>query len=294
MDLFAQQLINGLVIGSTYAVVAIGFSLVFTVLRIVNFSHPEIFMVGMFGGLFAGKYVANNFFLMLAAGAITAMVIGGIVERLVLRPLRHHDVIMGLIATLGVAFVISNGMAALISSDPIQFPQAIKHSFVVQGFVLLSTKQVVNLIISALLLVAVSYYVHGTRYGRATRAIAERPDIAAAFGVNVNRVSQVTVLLASAMAGVAAVSIGTLYSSAYTFVGQFYGVKSFICMLVAGNRYFEGVIVVALVLGILEAMVVAYFSSAYRDMVAFFLLILVLFLRPEGLFGSYSLTSEKP
>lgn len=294
MDLFVQQLINGLVIGSTYAVVAIGFSLVFTVLRIVNFAHPEIFMVGMFGGLFAGQYIGNNFFVMLAAGAITAMLVGSIVERLVLRPLRHHDMTMGLIATLGVAFVLSHGMAALISSDPIKFPQAIQHSFVVQGFILLSNKQVVNLIISALLLVAVSYYVHGTRYGRATRAIAERPDIAAAFGVNVNRVSQVTVMLASAMAGIAAVSIGMLYSSAYVFIGLFYGVKSFICMLVAGNRHFEGVIVVALVLGILEAMVVGYISSAYRDMVAFFLLILVLFLRPEGLFGSYSLTGERP
>jgi len=282
------------VIGSTYAVVAIGFSLVFTVLRIVNFSHPEIFMVGMFGGLFAGKYIANNFFVMLVAGAITAMLIGSMVERLVLRPLRHHEMTMGLIATLGIAFVLSNGMAALISSDPIEFPQAIQHSFVAQGFILLSNKQIVNLIISALLLVAVSYYVHGTRYGRATRAIAERPDIAATFGVNVNRVSQVTVMLASAMAGIAAVSIGMLYSSAYVFIGLFYGVKSFICMLVAGNRHFEGVIVVALVLGILEAMVVGYISSAYRDMVAFFLLILVLFLRPEGLFGSYSLTGGRP
>jgi branched-chain amino acid transport system permease protein len=96
------------------------------------------------------------------------------------------------------------------------------------------------------------------------------------------------------MAGIAAVSIGTLYSSAYTFIGLFYGVKSFICMLVAGNRYIEGVIVVALVLGILEALVVGYISSAYRDVVAFFLLSLVLFLRPDGLFGSYSLTGDRP
>lgn len=281
-------------IGSTYAVVAIGFALVFTVLRIVNFSHPEIFMIGMFGGLFAGTFISDNFFVMLVAGAITAMVIGGIVERLVLRPLRHHDMIMGLVATLGVAFVLSNGMAALVGADPIKYPQALQHSFVVQDFILLSTKQVVNLVISALLLITVSYYVHFTRYGRATRAIAERPDIAAAFGVNVNRVSQVTVLLASAMAGIAAVSIGTLYSSAYAFIGLFFGVKSFICMLVAGNRYFEGVIVVALVLGVLEAMVVGYFSSAYRDVVAFFFLVIVLFLRPEGLFGSYSLTGDRP
>lgn len=294
MELFAQQLINGTVIGSTYAVVALGFSLVFTVLRIVNFAHPEIFMIGMFGGLFAGAYVSNNFFVILVAGAIAAMVVGATVEKLVLRPLRHHDTMMGLIATLGAAFVLSNGMAVLVSSDPIEFPQSIEHAFVVDGLVLLSKKQVVNLVVSALLLAAVSFYVHGTRYGRATRAIAEKPNIAATFGVNVNRVSQISVILASAMAGIAAVSIGTLYSSAYVFIGLFYGVKSFICMLVAGNRYFEGVIVVALLLGILEAMVVGYLSSAYRDVVAFFLLIVVLFLRPQGIFGSYSLTGDRP
>jgi len=140
----------------------------------------------------------------------------------------------------------------------------------------------------AVLLALASFYVRGTHIGRATRAIAERPDVAAAFGVDVGRVCRITFLLASTMAGLAAVAVGTLYGSASAFVGLLYGLKAFICMLVAGNRYFEAVIAVAFALGILEALVTGYVSSSLRDAVAFFVLIGVLYLRPDGLFGSYT------
>ena len=127
-----------------------------------------------------------------------------------------------------------------------------------------------------------------TSWGRATRAIAERPDVAAAFGVNVGRICQFTILMASSMAGVAAVSVGTLYGSASAFVGLLYGLKAFVCMLVAGNRYFEGVMVVGLGIGIIESLVTGYLSSSLRDAAAFFVLIGVLYFRPNGLFGSYA------
>jgi branched-chain amino acid transport system permease protein len=294
MDYLLQQLINGIVIGSTYAIVAIGFSLVFTVMRVVNFAHPDVFMLGMFAGLFAGQNVSDNIFFVLVCGAAGAAIVGVVVERIVLRPLHKRNVLMGLIATLGVSFVISNGMAVLVSPDPVPFPQTIEHSFLIEKPILLSSKQLLNLTIAAVLLIGVSYYVRCTRFGRATRALAELPDVAAAFGVDTARVSQLSVLIASIMAGMAAVSVGVLYSSAYVFVGTLYGLKSFICMLVAGNRHFEGVIVVALLLGVLEVLVIGYISSAYRDAVAFSLLILVLSFFPQGLFGSYSLAGDKP
>jgi branched-chain amino acid transport system permease protein len=156
------------------------------------------------------------------------------------------------------------------------------------GSLSLSVPQLVNFVISLILLAGVSYYVRMTKFGRATRAIAERPDVASAFGVNVNRVSQVTVVLASTMAGVAGVAVGLLYGNAWAFIGLLYGLKAFVCMLVAGNRYFEGVILIAFVLGISEALITSYFSSTLRDAIAFGLLIVVLYLRPNGLFGSYA------
>ncbi|MBI4182374.1 MAG: branched-chain amino acid ABC transporter permease [Proteobacteria bacterium] len=288
MDLFLQQLLNGLIIGSTYAVVALGFALVFTVLRVINFAHPDIFMTGMFAGLLAGVHISDNFLVVVAAGALGAGAVGLALERAVLRPLRGKDILMTLLGTLGVAIMLQNGMAALMSPDPVAYPQALPQIPLLTGTISLSSLQVVNVTISVLILAGVSYYVRMTRYGRATRAIAERPDLASAFGVDVNRVSQISVVLASAMGGVAAVSVGLLYGSAWAFVGLLYGLKAFTCMLVAGNRYFEGVMVVSLALGVVEAMVTGYFSSSLRDAVAFFVLIVILYFRPNGLFGSYT------
>jgi branched-chain amino acid transport system permease protein len=170
----------------------------------------------------------------------------------------------------------------------VPYPRLLPARFYELGPVLLTLRQLFNLGLSLVLLVAASLYVRGTKIGRATRAIAERPDVAAAFGVDVRYVCRVTIWLASAMAGLAAVAVGSLYGSASAFVGLLYGLKAFICMLVAGNRHFEAVIAVALVLGVLEALVTGYVSSSLRDAVAFCVLICVLYLRPNGLFGSYA------
>ena len=288
MALFLQQLINGLMIGSTYAVVAIGFALVFTVLRVINFAHPDIFVLGMFLGLTAGVNLSDNLFIVAGCGALGTAAFGLVLERTVLRPLRDRDVLMTLIGTLGVAIMLQNGMAKVMGPDPVAFPPLIPVTLLLSGDIILTSTQALNFGISILLLIGVSFYVRKTRYGRATRAIAERPDVAAAFGVDVDRVSQVTVVIASAMAGIAGVSVAMLYGSAWAFNGLLYGLKAFICMLVAGNRYFEGVMLVALVLGVIEALVTGYISSNYRDLAAFVILIGVLYFRPNGLFGSYS------
>jgi branched-chain amino acid transport system permease protein len=289
MELFLQQLANGLIIGSTYAVVAIGFALAFTVLRVINFAHPDIFMVGMFAGLAAAiQWPTVGLIGVLIAGAAGAGLVGLALERTVIAPLRGRDVLMTLIGTLGVAIILQNGMALIGGPDPVPYPSLLPRSFVDIGPVALTVRQLANFVICLLLLALVSFYVRLTPYGRATRAIAERPDVAAAFGVNVARICQVTILLASVMGGVAAVSVGTLYGSASAFVGLLYGLKAFTCMLVAGNRYFEGVMLVGLGIGIIEALVTGYVSSSLRDAAAFFVLIGVLYFRPNGLFGSYA------
>ncbi len=288
MSLFLQQVLNGLVIGSTYAVVAVGFSMVFTVLRVINFAHPDIFMIGMFGGLFAARHVSDNIVVALIGGALGAGLAGLVLERLVIRPLRNRDVLMTLIATLGVATIAENGMAVFQGPDPVPFPALIGMTQFHPGVVQIGERQLLNFGLSLAVLAGASWYVRGTRFGRATRAIAERPDVAAAFGVNVDVISQMTVVLSSMMAGVASVSVATLYGNAWAFAGLLYGLKSFVVMLVAGNRYFEGVMVVALSLGVVEALVTGYISSSLADAVAFFLLIAVLLVRPSGLFGSYA------
>lgn len=289
MALLIQQILNGLIIGSTYAVVAVGFSLVFTVLRVINFAHPDVFMLGMFASLAAAHFVSGNPVVVLVAGAAGAALFGLVLERVVIRPLRHRDVLMTLIATLGVAIMMENGMALIEGPDPLPFPGLLAQTSFSAGGVAIGSRQIANFVVSLFVLGFGSWYVRATRFGRATRAIAERPDVAAAFGVNVDVISRVTVVLSSAMAGLAAVSVAALYGSAWVFVGTLYGLKAFIVMLVAGNRHFEGVVVVAFGLGVLEALVTGYVSSSLADAVAFFLLIGVLYFRPNGLFGSYAI-----
>ena len=299
MEQFFQQLINGLMIGSTYAVVALGFGLIFSVMRVVNLAHPEIFMVGAYvafvvitrlhvPGQGLGVSVAvGAFLLVLVLAMVVTGVVGLILERLVVRPTRGTYILTPFIATSGVSIVLQNGAPRIFGPDPVRVPSVIPaHTFVVSG-VRVTSMQITTVLTAVLIMLALRYYVYRTQWGRATRAVAEKPDVAAACGVNVNLVSQLTVSIASVMAGAAGVTLGLLYSSAAPFMGLLFGLKSFVCMLVAGNRYIEAIMVVGLLLGVVEAMVTGYVSSNLRDAVAFALLLAVLFFRPQGLFGSY-------
>ena len=299
MEQFFQQLINGLMIGSTYAVVALGFGLIFSVMRVVNLAHPEIFMVGAYvayvvitrlhlPGQGLGVSVAVGVFLLVLVLAMVATgVVGWILERLVVRPTRGTYILTPFIATSGVSIVLQNGAQRVFGPDPVRVPSVIPaHTFVLSG-VRVTSMQITTVLTAVLIMLALRYYVYHTRWGRATRAVAEKPDVAAACGVNVNLVSQLTVSIASVMAGAAGVTLGLLYSSAAPFMGLLFGLKSFVCMLVAGNRYIEAIMAVGLLLGVVEALVTGYVSSNLRDAVAFPLLLAVLFFRPQGLFGSY-------
>ena len=299
MEQFFQQLINGLMIGSTYAVVALGFGLIFSVMRVVNLAHPEIFMVGAYVAFVVitrlhlpsqglGVSVAVGVFLLvLVLAMVTTGVVGLVLERLVVRPTRGTYILTPFIATSGVSIVLQNGAQRVFGPDPVRVPSVIPaHTFAVSG-VRVTSMQITTVLTAVLIMLALRYYVYRTRWGRATRAVAEKPDVAAACGVNVNLVSQLTVSIASVMAGAAGVTLGLLYSSAAPFMGLLFGLKSFVCMLVAGNRYIEAIMAVGLLLGVVEAMVTGYVSSNLRDAVAFALLLVVLFFRPQGLFGSY-------
>ena len=299
MQQFVQQLVNGVMLGSTYAVVALGFGLVFSVMRVVNLAHPEIFMIGAYvafvvltalhvpaAGL--GVFIGLVLFLVVLLAAVLATGVAGLVlERLVIRPTRGTYILTPFIATAGVSIALQNTAQRLFGPDPVAVPSVIPpHTFSLSG-VRVTSMQLTTFVTAIAIMLALRYYVHSTRWGRATRAVAENPDVAAACGVNVNLVSQLTVSIASIMAGAAGVALGLLYTSAAPFMGLLFGLKSFICMLVAGNRHIEAIMVVGLALGVVEAVVTGYISSNLRDAVAFGLLLAVLFFRPQGLFGSY-------
>jgi branched-chain amino acid transport system permease protein len=281
--------VNGLMIGSTYAVVALGFSLVFSVMRVVNMAHPEFFMAGAFGAYATGIYVSRSFFGMLVGGMVVAAAVGLVIERLAIRPVRGRYIMIPFIATSGVGIALQHGAERLFGSDPVLVPPAVPTVAYRLGAVSVTSMQLVTLATAAVLMLALRFYVRNTKWGRATRAVAERPEVAAAFGVDVNFVSRLTVGISALMAGAAGVTIGLLYTSAWAFMGMLYGLKSFVCMLVAGNRHIEGVMVIGLLLGVLEALVSRYLTSTLRDAVAFGVLVIVLVFKPNGLFGSYDI-----
>ncbi len=299
MEQLFQQIVNGLNVGSTYAVVALGFGLVFGVMRVINLAHPEIFMLGAYFtfllvtalGVDArsmrlvsriGLYI--GVLLVVMAGTAVA---GLVLERLVIRPTRGTYILIPFIATGGVAIFMQHSAQRIWGADPVLVPAIIPFSSLSVSGVSITSRQLTTFLTGLAIMAVLRYYVRGTRWGRATRAVAEQADVAAACGVNVNRVSQLTIGISAMMAGAAGVSISLLYSSAEPFMGMLFGLKSFVCMLVAGNRHIEAIMVVGLILGILEAMVTGYLTSTLRDAVAFTILLVVLFFRPRGLFGSY-------
>jgi branched-chain amino acid transport system permease protein len=292
---FAQYAVNGISLGSVYAVVAVGFGLVFSVLRVVNLAHPDVMMIATYLtlGLSAPLLLqlpAAPVLVMAILLVLAMLVTAGIgvgIQRVVLQPLRGRYVLIPMIATAGVSIVLQNVAQRIFGPDPIP----VKPIFPIQvysiGGVIVDSSQVFVFVTAGVLLTVFVYYIRGTRWGRATRAVAERAEVAAASGVNVNLVSSSAVALSSAAAGAAGVALSQLLGVTYPTVGLLFGLKSFVCMLVAGDRRLEGIMVAGLLLGLLESFVAGYLSSNYRDAVAFGLLLLVLFFRPEGLFGSF-------
>lgn len=300
MHEFIQEVVNGVMTGSTYGVVALGFGLVFSVMRVLNMAHPDLAMVG--------AYVAYVVTAVVGVGALSAMSLGpglavfaglaiagaGVagagglaIERLVIRPTRGTYLLIPFIATLGVSIFLENGANTIWGSNPVPVPSILGNRPIDVAGITFTSNQIAVLVTSLAMVLALSYYVRRTRWGLATRAVAELPEVAAAHGVNVNRVSQMSVGIASAMAGTAGVTLALLQTNASPFMGQLLGLKCFVCMMVGGNRHIEGILAVGLALGILEAFVVGYISSQWVNAVAFTLLLAILMFRPAGLFGSY-------
>lgn len=302
MTTFLQQVVNGLMAGSVYAVVALGFALVFSVMRVLNMAHPDLAMIGAYVAYLIGTKAFPDqvaslslgpaigvFAIVLVAGMAVSGGAGVVLERVVIRPTRGRYLLIPFIATAGVAIFLENGANRIFGANPVPVPGILPYHVIDIAGVSFTVMQLATFVTAMVMMAAVHYYVSRSRWGLATRAVAESADVAAGCGVDVNAVSRRTVGIASAMGGAAGVTIALLQTSASPFMGLGLGLKAFVVMLVAGNRRIDGILVVGLMLGVLEAMVSGYLSSDLRDAVAFGLLLTILLFRPSGLFGSYPL-----
>ncbi|HTN66795.1 MAG TPA: branched-chain amino acid ABC transporter permease [Burkholderiaceae bacterium] len=302
MDTFIQQIINGLVLGSMYALIALGYTMVYGVLNLINFAHGEVLMIGAMIALTLLKYVQIYLpdlpgvvkLLIAILGAIPVCVmVNVIIERIAYRPLRNAPRLAPLITAIGVSILLQTFAMMIWGRSPIPFPQVMPSDPIHIGGALISPTQVMLLVLAALSMVGLVLLVERTRLGRAMRATAENPRIAGLMGVDSNRIIVMTFVIGAALAAVAGVMWGANYSSAQFAMGFVPGLKAFSAAVLGGIGNIYGAMLGGILLGLIESLGAGYigdltggfFGSNYQDIFAFIVLIIVLTLRPSGIMG---------
>lgn len=280
-----QQLVNGLILGSVYALLALGYTMVYGIIKLINFAHGDIYMMGAFMGYFLINSLHLNFFLALILAMIGTAALGVLVEFLAYRPLRNSTRIAALITAIGVSFFLEYVMVYFVGANTRSFPQVIetvRYSF---GPISLTNIQLMILAVSLILMVLLQVIVQKTKMGKAMRAVSVDSDAAQLMGINVNRTISFTFALGSALAGAAGVLIALYYNSLEPLMGMTPGLKSFVAAVLGGIGIIPGAALGGFVIGLLETFATAFGMSDFRDAIVYGILILILLVRPAGILG---------
>ena len=302
MDIFLQQLINGLVLGSVYALVALGYTMVYGILELINFAHGDVAMIGALSclaviGALVSHHVDLSGVSIVLLGLVSAIgvcaLLGFVIERVAYRPLRRAPRLAPLITAIGVSIVLQNAAMLIWGKQYISFPALLPIVRYQIGGATITNLQIVIVILSGVFMSALWFLVQRTKLGRAMRATAQAPEIAGLMGINVNRVISVTFVLGAALAAVAGVMVSAYYGLAHYYMGFILGLKAFTAAVLGGIGNIAGAMLGGLLLGLIESLGAGYIGSLtggflgsnYQDVFAFFVLILVLIIRPSGLLG---------
>ncbi|MFE8700700.1 branched-chain amino acid ABC transporter permease [Cytobacillus sp. FJAT-54145] len=283
-----EQLINGLTLGSIYAIVALGFTLVFGVLGIINMAHGEIFMFGAFIGVIVTTTLQGPLWLAFLAAVLVTAIMGYMLERFALRPLRNKQGVSHLaplISTIGVSILLENLSHHLFGAGNHPFRTSFAEISFQVGSITVYLVQIVIFVISVLLMYALSFWLGKTKAGKALRATAENLETASILGVDVKRTITMTVIIASAMGGIAGILVGMAFNSVTPQMGLSIGLKGLAIIILGGMGNVKGAMAGGLILGLAETFIVVYGDSGYRDAIAFAAIIVILLIRPQGLFG---------
>lgn len=288
MEEFVQQLVNGLSLGAIYALIALGYNLIFGVMNVLTFAHGTVVMIGGYTVLIAHEKVGINYTVAIGLGVVLATLTGLLVERTTVRPIRDNPWAV-IIATFGAAIVIEHAMRLYkdIPARPVAFPSPLEHDYIY----LFEDARVSELQLGIfgtglVLMIGLIVFIYRTKLGMAVRAVAQSPDIAETMGISLRKIAIVSFAIASAVGGTVGILYAIYYQSIYVHVGsQFLGLKGLVIVIVAGAGNIPGSLVTGLLLGALEAFTIGYIASEVRDLVAYSALLLVLIFRPSGLFG---------
>jgi branched-chain amino acid transport system permease protein len=292
---FLQQLINGISLGAIYALIALGYTMVYGVLRFINFAHSDVLMIGAFIGFYAAPHFPKNSFAgglgIMALAMIGCAILGIIIERLAYRPLRKSSTLNVLITAIGVSLLLENGAQLLFSAKPQAFPAVFPSTILHFGKLVVSSNQVAVLLISIILLGLLQWIVLRTKIGTAMRAVSFNPAAASLVGVNNDVVISFTFGLGSALAGAGGILYAMNYQAVEPYMGIMPGLKAFVAAVLGGIGNIPGAALGGLLIGVIEAFVGGSRFSGWRDAIAFAILILILLVRPAGLLGK--LQTEK-
>lgn len=286
MQIFMQQLINGLSLGSIYALLALGYTMIYGIVKIIHFAHGDVYMLGAFFGYYTINVWHFNFIMALFGSMIFCALVGMLIEFVAYRPLRHSSRIAVLITAIGVSYFLENGMSVLFSGDTRDFPQVIKQVNYEWFGIRVTNIQLLIFATTIILMIILQLIVKKTKMGRAMRAAAADPVAAELMGININGTISFVFAIGSAMAGAAGVLIGLYYNSIEPTMGLTPGIKAFVAAVVGGVGSIPGAAVGAVIIGCLESMMQAIGFSAFKDAAVYVVLIIVLLFLPAGLFGN--------
>ena len=282
---FAQQLVNGVQIGSVYALVAIGYTMVYGIAKMINFAHGDIIMVGSYVALLFFQSSGLPVWGVIAATAAVSAVLGVTIERLAYKPLRGGSRMSALITTIGVSLMLQNGFLLIFGSSPKPFPNHFTGEGFTLGGVTESRLTAITLVVTVVLMVQLTQFVNRTRVGKAMRAVSEDQGAAQLMGINIDTSISITFAIGSALAAVAAVLYSSTYPLINPYMGSMLGLRAFIAAVIGGIGVIPGAMIGGFIIGIAEALIKRYISSAMADAIVFALLIIVLLVKPSGLLG---------
>jgi branched-chain amino acid transport system permease protein len=300
MDIFIQQIINGLTAGSVYAVVALGYTMVYGIIQLINFAHGEVVMVGAMVALsviaaLAGSGLPPVLILLIATGCAipVCMLLGYAMERVAYRPLRRAPRLAPLITAIGLSIILQHVAMMIWSPNPLAFPQVVKTRMYDVGGATITNVQITIIVLCVLMMAGLATLVYRTRLGAAMRATAQNAQVAGLMGIDANRIIAVTFVIGAGLGAVAGVMVASYYGIAQYTMGELLGLKAFCAAVLGGIGNLPGAMLGGIVLGVVEALGAGYigeftnnvFGSNYQDVFAFIVLILVLVFRPSGLLG---------
>lgn len=282
---FTQQLINGLALGSVYALIAIGYTMVYGIIKLINFAHGDIYMVGAFFGYLVVNNLGLGFIPSLFIAMIGCAILGVIIEKVAYKPLRNSPKITIFITAIGISLLLENGFRLIFGPNPRPFPELLKVKIYKLGAFQINNLQIAMLLVSIILVILLQYIVYKTKVGKAMRAASFDTEAAQLMGINVNNTISITFAIGSALAAAAGVLVGMAYPKIEPYMGIMPGLKAFVAAVLGGIGILPGAMAGGILLGVAETLTKAFISTKLSDAIAFAILIVTLMVKPNGLFG---------